>query len=289
MFHSDHKIKGATYIVLSCVAFSAMAAFVQLIAYVNTFKTSFARFAIGIAILGTAALIGKIRLDFNDIRLLLLRGIIGGAGIVLQFLIIVKIGIGKGTMLTSTYPIFACIFAALLLKEKLGKLTIPAILLATGGIYLLTSASGTGLLGSFGFYEILAVFNGVMAGLAITIIRKLHGTDSSYATFLSQCIIGFWLVLIPANAAPRPLTWSWYEAVILLCIGVTATVGQLFMTAGYKYLPVRTGSILGMLEPTFNFFVGAILFGELFTGRSFLGAALIILSGILALWGKRMN
>ena len=285
MFHSDNKIRGAIYIVLSCVAFSAMAAFVKSIASVDAFKTSLARFMIGIAILGTAALAGKIRLDFNDTKLLFLRGLIGGAGIVITFFVIVKIGIGKGTMLTSTYPIFACIFAAVLLKEKLGKFTLPAIAGAFAGIYLLTTSNGTGLFGSFGFFEILAVFNGVMAGLAITLIRKLHRTDSSYSIFWAQCIVGFWLVILPANATPSQLAWK--DAIILLLIGISATIGQLFMTAGYKHLPVRVGSILGMLEPTFNFFVGAILFAEPFTGRSFLGAALIILSSILALSGKR--
>ncbi len=285
MIHSDHKIRGAIYIVLSCVAFSAMAAFVKYIAYIDAFKTSIVRFMVGLALLGTAALLGKIRLDFNDTKLLFLRGLIGGAGTIIQFFVIINIGIGKGTMLTSTYPIFACIFAAILLKEKFSKITILAIIGSVLGIYFLTS-NGTGSFSKFGFYECLAIFNGIMAGLAITIIRKLHDTDSSYSIFWAQCIIGFWIAIIPANAAGAPFTAI--VAVTLLLIGIFATIGQLLMTQGYKYLPVRTGSILGLFEPTFNFFVGAILFTEPFTGRSVLGAALIIMSGILALRGKNI-
>jgi drug/metabolite transporter (DMT)-like permease len=286
MFHSNPKIRGATYIVLSCVAFSVMAAFVKHIALVGAFKTSMARFMVGLAILGTAALLGKIRLDFHDTKLLFWRGLIGGAGIVIQFIVIIKIGIGKGTMLTSTYPIFACIFAAILLKEKFSKLTIPAIIGSIAGIYFLTS-NGAGSFSKFGFYECLAIFNGIMAGLAITIIRKLHSTDSSYSIFWAQCIIGFWIAFMPANAITDQFQFTWIVAVVLLVIGISATIGQLFMTQGYKYLPVRTGSILGLFEPTFNFFVGAILFGEFITSRSILGAALIVLSSILALSGKR--
>ena len=282
MVHSEHRVRGATYIVVSCVAFSAMAVLVKYIAYVDAFKTSLARFMIGIAILGTAALAGRIRLDFNDNKLLFLRGLVGGAGIVITFFVIVKIGIGKGTMLISTYPIFACIFAAILLKERLGKLTLPAVAVAIAGIYLLTKSNGTGLFNSFGFVEILAVFNGVMAGFAITLIRKLHRTDSSYSIFWAQCIVGFWLVLLPANATSGQML-GWKEAIVLLLIGIAATTGQLFMTAGYKYLPVRIGSILGMLEPTFNFFVGIILFAEPLSKNSLLGAMLIIGSCIIVL------
>jgi drug/metabolite transporter (DMT)-like permease len=286
MVHSEYKIKGAVYLVASCVAFSAMAALVKYIAYIDAFKTSLARFVIGIAILGIAAMSGRIRLDFNNTRVLFWRGLLGGAGIFVTFLVIVKIGMGKGTMLISTYPIFACIFAAIFLKEKLGRLTLPAIVGAVAGIYLLTlNKGGGGLFSGFGFYELLAVLNGVMAGVSIVLIRKLHQTDSSYSIFWAQCIVGFWLVFLPANTSSCQLGWK--EAIVLLMLGITAATGQLFMTAGYKYLPVRQGSILGMLEPTFDFFVGVMLFAEPFSAYSLLGAVLIVGSCLLVLAQKR--
>jgi drug/metabolite transporter (DMT)-like permease len=104
-------------------------------------------------------------------------------------------------------------------------------------LYLTLGKGSGGIFSGFGFYELLAVFNDVMAGVSI----------------------------------------------VLLLLGVAATTGQLFMTAGYKYLPVRQGSILGMLEPTFNFFVGVILFAEPFSAYSLLGVVLIIGSCLLVL------
>jgi drug/metabolite transporter (DMT)-like permease len=277
----EHTVKGAVMMVAACAAFSVMAALVKYISYVDAFKTSLARFIIGIAILGTAAMAGKIRLDFNNAKLLFLRGLLGGAGIYITFLIFVKIGISKGTMLISIYPIFACLFAAVLLKEKLSLVTLPAVAGAIAGIYFLTVGGNGGLFAGFGPYEILAVLNGVMAGLAVTLIRKLHQTDSSYSIFWAQCVVGFWLVLMPANAGSCQLGWK--EAVVLLGIGIAATTGQLLMTVSYKYLPIRVGTILGMLEPTFNYFVGVTLFAEMFSKRSLLGASLIIGSCLIVL------
>jgi hypothetical protein len=45
----------------------------------------------------------------------------------------------------------------------------------------------------------------VLSGLAIVIVRKLRATESSYAIFFSQCVIGFWLMLIPANIVPAAI------------------------------------------------------------------------------------
>ena len=281
--------KGVVLMLAACVAFSVMAALVKYIAYVDAYKTSLARFIIGIAILGTAALAGKIRLEFNNTKLLLLRGLLGGAGIFITFLIYIKIGISKGTMLVSIYPIFACLFAAIILKEKLKLVTLPAMAGAIAGIYFLSGGgnSGSGLFDRFGPYELLAVFNGVMAGFTVTLIRKLHRTDSSYSIFWAQCIVGFWLVLMPANAGSCQLGWK--EAAVLLGIGISATSGQLMMTASYKYLPIRVGSIFGMLEPTLNYFVGVMLFAEQFSKDSLLGATLIVGSCVIVLAKGKEN
>ena len=283
----EHRAKGVILMLAACVAFSVMAALVKYIAYVDAYKTSLARFIIGIAILGTAALAGKIRLEFNNTKLLLLRGLVGGAGIYITFLIYIKIGISKGTMLVSIYPIFACLFAAIILKEKLKLVTLPAVAGAIAGIYFLTVGGNGGLFDGFGPYELLAVFNGVMAGFAVTLIRKLHRTDSSYSIFWAQCIVGFWLVLMPANAGSCQLGWK--EAAVLLGIGIAATSGQLMMTAGYKYLPIRVGSVLGMLEPTLNYFVGVMLFAEQFSKDSLLGATLIVGSCVIVLAKRKEN
>lgn len=67
---------------------------------------------------------------------------------------------------------------------------------------------------------------------------------------------------------------------------MAARVGQLFMTQSYKYLPVRTGSILGMLEPMPNFIVGVMIFGKVLSGRTVFGTALIIDSCVVVLFQR---
>jgi drug/metabolite transporter (DMT)-like permease len=80
--------------------------------------------------------------------------------------------------------------------------------------------------------------------------------------------------VVPASGGSSGVDFT--AGLILVLIGVTATVGQLMMTQSYKHLPVRTGAILAMLEPTFCYFAGVAIFGELFTAKSVVGTVLII-------------
>lgn len=80
---------------------------------------------------------------------------------------------------------------------------------------------GMGLLGA------MAIL-GVIGGLVMVTIRKLHETDSSYAIYFSQCAIGFAIAVVPANAASGGIDFA--DCLVLALIGVTATAGQLMMT-----------------------------------------------------------
>jgi drug/metabolite transporter (DMT)-like permease len=116
----------------------------------------------------------------------------------------------------------------------------------------------------------------MLSGLAIVIVRKLRATESSYAIFFSQCVIGFWLMLIPANLIPAAIGIG--GGFILLGIGVAAAIGQLLMTYSYKALPVSQGSIIMLVTPVANIIVGMAVFGESITLVTGLGMLLVLAS-----------
>jgi len=276
MFGHSDKLKGAALMVTACVFFCVMASLVKLVTHIDAFKIGLWRFVIGICLLGTAALFGGIQLKFHNRRLLFVRGLLGGAGIVITYFAIVNLGMSKGMVLVSTYPIFAYIFSVILLKEKPSVVSALLTGAAFVGIYLVAGGNNgrARIFENFGVYEILAVGAGLLGGLVIVTIRKLHETDSSYAIYFSQCVIGFWMAVVPAGAGSSRVGFA--DALILVLIGVTATIGQLMMTQSYKHLPVRIGATLAMLEPVFCCLAGVVLFGELFSAKSVVGTLLII-------------
>lgn len=281
--------KGVALILASTAAFCLMSGLVRYASDIDPYKTTLFRFIVGLGILGTVALFGKIKLKFFNGPLLLLRGLTGGAAILIFFFSISKLGVGKGTVLIYSFPIFGSIFSSFFLKERIGVIRLAAILMAFAGIYLLAADNGRDLtlLGALGAYELLAIFGAMLGGVALVSVKKLHDTDSSYAIYFAQCVIGMWIVVVPANIVPCSIGLS--GGVLLVTIGVASTVGQLLSTEGFRYLPVATGSLLGMLVPVLNYLLGVAAFGEAISWRSIVGSATVLGSCVVVLLRNNGN
>lgn len=278
--------RGILLMILSSTTFCAMSVLIKLIPNIDSYKTTLFRFMIGMAVLGTAAQFGKIKLNFVNSRFLLLRGLFYGASAFLFFLSIAKLGIARGTVLSCTAPIFAAIFSVIFLREKNMWWQWLALGLAIFGVYLLFQKNeiGAAELLHIGKYELLAVAGAFFAGLSAVVIKKLHATDSTYAIFFSQSVIGLWLMIIPANLVPCSI--GYIGGIVLLGVGVTSTIGQLLMIEGYRHTSVTGGSMLGNTLPVFNFVVGILFFREPMPVNCFVGSILVIISCLLVVVGK---
>jgi len=270
---SDNS-KGILLTLGSVVFFALMAVLVKAIPNVSSYQTTFFRFAIGLGIIGILSLFGIIHLKFNDRKNLFWRGLVGGAAVYLFYLAILKLGVGKGSVYIYSYPIFATLFSMLILKEKVEPIKFVVIFISFAGLVLLSVGGGKGSLDGMGFYELIAIAGSVITGLAVVFVKKLHDSDNSYAIFFSQCIVGFWMFLVPSGATQADGNMT--ELLLLVLVGVVATIGQLFMTEGYKYVNVATGSLLQSMVPVFNLFSGWLIFHEQFSTVEMLGAFVIV-------------
>lgn len=271
----SNNSKGILLTLGSVVFFALMAILVKAIPHVSSYQTTFFRFAIGLGILGILSLFGIIRLQFNDRKNLFWRGMVGSVAVYLFYLAIIKLGVGKGSVYIYSYPIFATLFSMLILKEKVEPIKFVVIFISFAGLILL-SVGGKESLAGMGIYELIAIAGSITTGLAVVFVKKLHDSDNSYAIFFSQCIVGFWMFLIPSGATQAQGNLS--ELFLLVLVGIVATIGQLFMTEGYRYVNVATGSLLQSMVPVFNLFSGWLIFHEQFTTIEMSGAFVIVIS-----------
>lgn len=269
---SDNS-KGILLTLGSVVFFAFMAILVKAIPNVSGFQTTFFRFAVGIGIIGMLSLFGIINLRFNDRKNLFWRGLVGGVAVYLFYLAILKLGIGKGSVYIYSYPIFATLFSMLILKEKVEPVKFIVIFISFAGLILL-SVGGKGSLAGMGIYELLAIAGSVISGLAVVFVKKLHDSDNSYAIFFSQCIVGFWMFMIPSGTTQAKGNMT--ELLLLVSVGIVATIGQLFMTEGYRYVNVATGSLLQSMVPVFNLLSGWLIFHEQLSAIETSGAFVIV-------------
>ncbi|MFB0524555.1 MAG: DMT family transporter [Phycisphaerae bacterium] len=286
MSRLEHKTKGATLIFVACGFFCMAGCLIKSGSYIGAYKLAFFRFVIGLCLIATAAMLGQVKLVFNNKKLLFLRGLTGGIAVFIGILSITKLGLGKGMVLVSSYPIFASVFSAIFLKERLRLINFGAILTAVAGIYFIAYEKKQDFsLLVFGKYELLAVLGAMIAGIAITLIRKLHDTDDSLAIFFSQCVVGMWLVIMPAFSTTAAVGLK--AVFILLGIGASVTVGQLLMTEGFKYVPVKVGSLMLLLDPVLCYIAGAVIFSEPLTFSCLLGSVLVIGSCAIVLSSRK--
>lgn len=260
----------------SVIFFALMAVLVKIIPNASSYQTTFFRFTVGVAIVGILSLFGIIRLNFNDKKGLFWRGFVGGIAVYLFYLAILKLGVGKGSVYIYSYPIFATLFSMVILKEKVEKVKFVIVFISFVGLILLSVGGGIHSLSGVGFYELVAIAGSVTTGLAVVFVKKLHDSDNSYAIFFSQCIVGFWMFLLPSGATQSKGDLT--EILLLVAVGVVATIGQLFMTEGYRYVNVATGSLLQSLVPVFNLLSGWLIFQERLTTVETFGALIIVLS-----------
>lgn len=266
--------KGTLLTLGSVVFFALMAVLVKAIPNVSSYQTTFFRFTIGVGIIGILSLFGIIKLKFNDWRGLFWRGFVGGIAVYLFYLAILKLGVGKGSVYIYSYPIFATIFSMIILKEKVEPVKFAIIAVSFAGLILLSVGGGKGSLAGMGIYELIAIAGSVTTGLAVVFVKKLHESDNSMAIFFSQCIVGFWMFLIPSGVTQAKGNLT--EILLLVLVGIVATIGQLFMTEGYKYVNVATGSLLQSLVPVFNLLSGWLIFNEKYSTIEMIGAFVIV-------------
>ena len=176
-------VRGYLLIFTSVLSFALMSALVKMIPEVNSTVTTFTRFAVGVGILGILALTKKIRLNFVNSPLLLLRGFTGGIAVFMLYYSIVKLGVGKATVFVYSYPVFATLLSVLFFKEKVRLVQWLFVFLAFTGIFLLSVKEGMDIT-QISIYELIALGGSLLSAISVVLVKKLHNSDSSYAIFL---------------------------------------------------------------------------------------------------------
>jgi len=255
----------------SAVLFSLMSLLIPFTHEVSTPIIASARFVTGIAMILGVSLLRRTRLTAVNRWWLVARGVIGATSVYFFFRGIMNLGLGKGTILNYTYPIFAAMLAPLILKEKLTWDVLAAGVVSFAGIWLVVSP---GRFSSIGAEGLLALMGGFLSGVAVVAIKKLRETDSPFTIYLAQCVFGLLVVGWPTAASS--FAFPGIEWLILLAIGVVATVAQLTMTWAYKHVPATEGSLLAFLTPVLNVLLGIAVFGEQMRASTLVGSAVVL-------------
>jgi drug/metabolite transporter (DMT)-like permease len=255
----------------SAVLFSLMSFLIPLTRGVSTSIIASGRFVVGILVIVAVAAVTRTPLKAINRWWLVLRGVIGASSVYLLYRGIMNLGLGQGTVLNYTYPIFAALLAPVMIGERLPWDVLAAGLVSFLGIWLVVSP---GALAAISVETLFALLGGVLSGVAVVAIKKLRETETPSIIYLAQCLFG--LLVVGWPTVTSSFAFDGVQWLILLGIGIVATVAQLIMTWAYKHVRATEGSLLAFLTPVLNVLLGVLVFGEQMGPTMLLGSTLVL-------------
>lgn len=273
--------KAIILMIISALAFALLNVFVKSLTQFNVYQIVFFRsigslfFTIPFLLHYKIPILGKKRF------LLISRGVVGFVAMTLFFASLKYLSMGPAVSIRYISPIFAAIFALLLLKENIKYLQWLCFALAFSGVVILkgfdANINGIGLL-----FALLSAF---FTGLVFIIIRKIGNSDHP------MVVVNYFMIIaalfggvLAINEWRTPIGIEW---VMLLSLGVFGYFGQYYMTKAIQLAEVNQVAPLKYIEVIFTMIIGAIWLDETYTLISLLGILLILIGLILNFVVKR--
>ena len=207
------------------------------------------------------------------------RGVSGAISLLLFFYCLTHMPLASAISLNYTWPLFVALLTIVVLKEQSHWLLLGAIGIGFIGVILLLRPT---LPDENWDTNLLGIASGFFAAIAYMNVKQLGNLGESewqvvfYFTLISTLITGVWLTF----TSFQPITGN--GLLLLVSIGMTATLAQLAMTRAYHRGATLVVTSLGYSTVLFACVWGMLLWDEVLPPIAWLGMGLIILGGLLS-------
>jgi drug/metabolite transporter (DMT)-like permease len=279
----DRILPAISFRLISVMAFATMGALIKLAERhgAHLAELLFFRQALALPVVLAAVITGPGLTSLRTQRLPahLLRTVVGLSSMSCMFLSLMTLQLAEATTLQFSMPIFATILGALVLREPTGIHRWGAVVIGFLGILIVTQP------GSSHIPLIGAIFGLAAAMLSASVsilLRRIGRTELAtttvfYFSVLSLLPLGtVWFFNVQGHP---PITWG-----LLVLIGLTGGVGQLAMTRSLAIAPVAVTLPMDYFSLLWATLYGWVLFSVLPTPMTWVGAPIIIASGLYIVW-----
>lgn len=279
--NNNNILKGILCIIIAGFGFALMSLFVKLSGDLPSMQKGFFRNIIAVFI-SSIPLIKHwkvINIPRNNTGWLVLisRSVFGTIGLVLNFYAISHISLADSSIIQKLSPFIIIILSYIFFKEEMTKFQVFAIIIAFIGITLIIKPSGNNII-SMG--ALAALLGALCAGIAYTCVRYLgtHNISGEFIIFFFSSLSS--LMLLPYLILDYR-TMTYYQLLMLLLAGISATIGQYGVTFAYKFAAAKNISVFDYSQVLFSGIFGYMFFGEFPDFQSLIGYVIVISVGIV--------
>lgn len=281
MNNNNNILKGIFCIIIAGFGFALMSLFVKLSGDLPSIQKGFFRNIIAVFI-SSIPLIKHwkvINIPRNNTGWLVLisRSVFGTIGLVLNFYAISHISLADSSIIQKLSPFIIIILSYIFFKEEMTRFQVFAIIIAFIGITLIIKPSGNNII-SMG--ALAALLGALCAGIAYTCVRYLgtHNISGEFIIFFFSSLSS--LMLLPYLILDYR-TMTYFQLLMLLLAGISATIGQYGVTFAYKFAAAKNISVFDYSQVLFSGIFGYMFFGEFPDFQSLIGYIIVISVGIV--------
>lgn len=223
----------------------------------------------------------KYRSQFQNpgrLKYLFVFGLIGLLNSLSFFYAYQRTTVANAVLTHYTAPVIVAILAPFFLKEKISRLVVAAITLASAGLVIMLNGF------TIDREQLVGILSGTVSGVsyaAIVILGRILAQEFSpvVMSFATNSVI---VVLLAPFIGLPPVTAVW----AFLVTGIVhSTIAPIFYYHGLQQVSANRTATLGYLEPVCAILFGALLLHEHPGMNSLFGGLLIIISGFLVILG----
>ena len=197
----------------------------------------------------------------------------------LIYFAIMNTSIANAVLGYMTTPIFVIVLSPFLLKEHVNKPIIAALCLALLGVLLIFDPRN--LVRSI---APIGIISGILAGFASAMVeiigRKLKDDYSPFSLTFLGTAIGM-LFMFPAFLLEGSTIPDLTTILIIIVLGLGGVSGGTLLYYGLKHILAQSTSIILLLEPFVSIVAAFILFVEIPSSLTILGAILLAIADII--------
>ena len=208
---------------------------------------------------------------------------LGLAAMALNFIAFILLPLAEATSIGFSVPIFSVVLAAVMLGEPTGKWRWGAVAAGFVGVLLIVQP-GSGAVPLLGASVALAA--ALMTASVTIVIRRLGATERAATTvfwFAVSSLVPLSLLMLRFARLHEGATWA-----VLACLALAGGLAQLTLTGALRLAPVALVMPMDYTSLLWATLLGLLMFGELPTPWTWIGAPIIIASGLLIVWREHL-
>lgn len=187
--------------------------------------------------------------------------------------------LAEATTLGFTTPIFATILAAIILREKVGGHRIAAVIAGFIGVLVIVQPGGTHIPPAGAAVGLTAALMVAITSLQIRDMGRTEGAATTVFWFSALSSIPMGLLLPFFMTAHDGYEWA-----LLAGIGMLGGIGQIGLTAALRLAPVSTVIGMDYISLLWSSLFGWLIWHYVPGPATWIGAAIIIMSGLYIAW-----